>query len=124
MLLRNNEMFLFEIVFFIPNDRVKIDKAFSEIDVDGNGMISAEELSERASEILSERFGGTFEMGKNGKFPHKFGETSQQSRPAQAVAPAKRSAKSGRKSVRLTPSQVAIANKLGVPLEEYAKYVE
>ncbi|MEO2173214.1 MAG: hypothetical protein ABGY96_03870, partial [bacterium] len=58
------------------------------------------------------------------EFPHKFEETTPTSRPAQAVAPAKRSAKAGRKTVRLTPSQVAIANKLGVPLEEYAKYVE
>jgi hypothetical protein len=58
-------------------------------------------------------------------FPNKFDrEITQTNRPAQAVAPAKRSAKAGRKTVRLTPSQVAIANKLGVPLEEYAKYVE
>jgi len=58
------------------------------------------------------------------EFPHKFEETTPTSRPAQAVAPAKRSTKSGRKTVRLTPSQVTIAKKLGVPLEEYAKYVE
>jgi len=59
------------------------------------------------------------------EFPHKFNEEeTQTSQPAQTVAPAKRSAKPGRKTVRLTPSQVAIANKLGVPLEEYAKYVE
>jgi hypothetical protein len=60
------------------------------------------------------------------EFPHRFGggESGQQNRPVQAVAPAKRSAKTGRKSVRLTPSQVAIAKKLGVPLDEYAKYVE
>ena len=58
------------------------------------------------------------------EFPHKFDEAPQANRPAQAVAPAKRSAKAGRKTVRLTPSQVTIAKKLGVPLEEYAKYVE
>ena len=59
------------------------------------------------------------------EFPHKFdGMTTRTNRPVQAVASAKRSAKTGRKTVRLTPSQVAIANKLGVPLEEYAKYVE
>ena len=58
------------------------------------------------------------------EFPHKFDGTPQVNRPAQAVAPAKRSAKAGRKTVRLTPSQVTIAKKLGVPLEEYAKYVE
>ena len=57
------------------------------------------------------------------EFPQKFGTVSQKttSRPTQVVASASRSSKSGRKSVRLTPSQVAIANKLGVPLEEYAK---
>jgi len=58
------------------------------------------------------------------EFPHKFEGKTQANRPAQAVASAKRSAKSGRKTVRLTPSQVTIAKKLGVPLEEYAKYVE
>ena len=46
-------------------------------------------------------------------------------RPAQTVAGVSRSsAKSGRKKVRLTPTQVAIATKLGVPLDEYAKYVK
>jgi hypothetical protein len=47
-------------------------------------------------------------------------------RPAQTVAGVSRSSgkTSGRKKVRLTPTQVAIAKKLGVPLEEYAKYVK
>jgi len=43
-------------------------------------------------------------------------------RPQQAVASAVRSSNSGRKTVKLSPSEVAIANKLGVPLSEYAKY--
>ena len=57
------------------------------------------------------------------EFPHKFGsvDTNTTKKPTQVVASANRSSKPGRKSVRLTPSQVAIANKLGVPLEEYAK---
>jgi hypothetical protein len=60
------------------------------------------------------------------EFPHKFAKDSDtgentRSAPVQTVASAKRSTKTGRKTVRLTPSQVAIANKLGVPLEEYAK---
>ncbi|MEL0176668.1 MAG: hypothetical protein VW810_00025 [Pelagibacteraceae bacterium] len=57
------------------------------------------------------------------EFPHKFGKVEQQttSKPTQQVASANRSSKPGRKTVRLTPSQVAIAKKLGVPLEEYAK---
>ena len=56
-------------------------------------------------------------------FPHKFGntETKQTAKPVQSVASAQRSVKPGRKTVRLTSSQVAIAKKLGVPLEEYAK---
>ena len=59
-------------------------------------------------------------------FPQKFGTVSQKttSKPTQVVASASRSSKSGRKSVRLTPSQVAIANKLGVPLKEYAKQLK
>ena len=61
------------------------------------------------------------------EFPHKFGEAVQEEiRPAQTVASATRSPKRGRgkNTVRLTPSQVAIAKKLGVPLEEYAKHVK
>ena len=57
------------------------------------------------------------------EFPQKFAtnEVKETAKPVQTVASAKRSTKSGRKTVRLTPSQVAIAKKLGVPLEEYAK---
>ena len=57
------------------------------------------------------------------EFPHKFvtNETKETTKPVQTVASAKRSTKTGRRTVRLTPSQVAIAKKLGVPLEEYAK---
>ena len=63
------------------------------------------------------------------EFPHKFdkveGNTTERAKPVQNVASAKRSASTGRKNktVRLTPSQVAIAKRLGVPLEEYAKQV-
>jgi hypothetical protein len=59
-------------------------------------------------------------------FPHKFGntETKQTNRAVQSVASANRSVKPGRKTVRLTSSQVAIAKKLGVPLEEYAKQIK
>jgi len=59
-------------------------------------------------------------------FPHKFGntETKQTTKPVQSVASAQRSVKPGRKTVRLTSSQVAIAKKLGVPLEEYAKQIK
>ena len=57
------------------------------------------------------------------EFPHKLNGGSK--RPAQTVASVSRSSgRSSGKKVRLTPSQVAIAKKLGVPLEEYAKYVK
>jgi hypothetical protein len=64
-------------------------------------------------------------------FPHKFNSevvveqaasVPEGRRPQQAVASAVRSSNSGRKTVKLSPSDVAIANKLGVPLNEYAKY--
>ena len=59
-------------------------------------------------------------------FPHKFGtsENKQTAAPVQTVASANRSVKPGRKTVKLTSSQVAIAKKLGVPLEEYAKQLK
>ena len=57
-------------------------------------------------------------------FPHKFEDNKVS--PSQTVASANRAApgKARKGSVRLTPSQVAIAKKLGVPLQEYAKYVK
>ena len=62
------------------------------------------------------------------EFPHKFAKVEDNSieraKPAQTVASAKRPSQTGRKkTVKLTPSQVAIAKRLGVPLEEYAKQV-
>ena len=59
-------------------------------------------------------------------FPHKFGNSEQHrtTKPVQSVASANRSVKPGRKTVKLTSSQVAIAKKLGVPLEDYAKQLK
>jgi hypothetical protein len=62
-------------------------------------------------------------------FPTKFANkeetiTAETTKPTQIVASARRSVKPSRKTVRLTPSQVAIAKKLGVPLEEYAKQIK
>ena len=59
-------------------------------------------------------------------FPHKFAKTElkETTKPTQTVASATRSVKPGRNTVRLTSSQVAIAKKLGVPLEEYAKQLK
>ena len=60
------------------------------------------------------------------EFPHKFDtKETQTSKPTQNVASVKRSAvRQGKQTVRLTSSQVAIAKKLGVPLEEYAKQIK
>ena len=63
------------------------------------------------------------------EFPHKFDKvdntSTERAKPAQNVASAKRSAPQGRKkTVKLTPSQVAIAKRLGVPLEDYAKQLK
>ena len=60
------------------------------------------------------------------EFPHKFDKVQSQTtnKPTQVVASANRSSKPGRKTVRLTSSQVAIAKKLNVPLEEYAKQLK
>ena len=63
------------------------------------------------------------------EFPHKFKDDTTEvqastRQPVQTVASATRTTKTGRRTVKLTPSQVAIAKKLGVPLEEYAKHVK
>ena len=61
------------------------------------------------------------------EFPHKFQtakKSGERSQVASAASSASRSTKSGRRSVKLTPSQVAISKSLGVPLEEYAKFVK
>ena len=60
-------------------------------------------------------------------FPHKFGEQKKSSGPRVASAGAtasKTGSTKGRRTVKLTPSQIAIAKRLNVPLEEYAKYVK
>ena len=61
------------------------------------------------------------------EFPHKFQETKREAAPRVASAEAtasKSSSPKGRRTVKLTPSQIAIAKRLNVPLEEYAKYVK
>ena len=56
-------------------------------------------------------------------FPHKFDTSEKTTKTVQTVASVKRGVKPGRRTVKLTSSQVQIAKKLGVPLEEYAKQV-
>ena len=74
----------------------------------------------------SDEYYAEVDKGIRVDFPHKFGknEAKQSTAPVQTVASATRSVKPGRKTVRLTSSQVAIAKKLGVPLEEYAKQLK
>lgn len=87
-------------------------------------------------ELLQEGFDPTSDEYYNeinsyirSEFPHKFKQAQEEKKtetkqPVQTVASAVRKTKSGRRVVKLTPSQVAIAKRLNVPLEEYAKYVK
>ena len=75
----------------------------------------------------SDEYYDTLDRRMKEEFPHKFKEGSQSKRPAQTVASVNRSSGTGRSSgnkVRLTQRQVAMAKKLGVSLEQYAKYVK
>ena len=90
-------------------------------------LIEKEGVDPQSSEYYTE-----LDRRLRDEFPKKFAgeqssnQSSRQQRSAPAVAPASRSSgiNSARRTVRLSPSQVAIAKKLGVPLEEYAKYVK
>jgi hypothetical protein len=90
--------------------------------------IHKELIQKEGFDPQSEEYYDEIDRRMRGIFPQKFnGSTnSRGNRPVQTVAPANRStgATNARRTVRLTPSQVAIAKKLGVPLEEYAKYVK
>ena len=82
-------------------------------------------VEEEGFDTESSEYYDTLDKRLQEAFPHKFNGASTSSdsrRPQQAVASATRSSSSGRKTVRLSPSEVAIARKLGVPLDEYAKY--
>ncbi len=73
-------------------------------------------------EVESDEYYNEIDKRMRNNFPHKF-VVQEQRKPVQTVASAGRK-QQGRRTVRLTKSQVAIAKKLGVPLEEYAKYVK
>jgi hypothetical protein len=80
-------------------------------------------LVEEGFDTKSDEYYSEIDKRMRETFPHKF---EQVSTPTQTVAPATRSTQPAKRqgTVRLTPSQVAIAKKLGVPLSEYAKYVK
>ena len=81
-----------------------------------------EELVGSGIEVESDEYYNQIDKRMRDIFPHKF-VVEEQRKPVQTVASAGRK-QQGRRTVRLTKSQVAIAKKLGVPLEEYAKYVK
>ena len=80
-------------------------------------------LVEKGFDPTSDEYYSEIDKQMKENFPHKFG---QQVSPTQTVASANRGGPVNRRpgTVRLTPSQVAISKKLGVPLSEYAKYVK
>ena len=81
-------------------------------------------VEEEGYDPQSEDYYGELDRRIKLEFPHKFDNvTEQTTKPTQTVASATRNVKrgTGRKTVKLTSSQVAIAKKLNVPLEEYAK---
>ena len=81
-------------------------------------------VEEEGYDPQSEDYYGELDRRIKLEFPHKFGNVNEQTtKPTQSVASATRNVKrgTGRKTVKLTSSQVAIAKKLNVPLEEYAK---
>jgi hypothetical protein len=80
-----------------------------------------DELLNEGFDASSEEYYTEIDRRIRKEFPHKF---EDQSKPKQRVASATRTTATGRRTVKLTPSQVAIAKKLGVPLEEYAKHVK
>jgi hypothetical protein len=98
-------------------DRVMTTSAFAI----HQGLIEEEGFDPQSDEYYTE-----LDKRMRREFPHKF--QSQKSgggtQVASAGSSASRSTKPGRRTVKLTPSQVAIAKKLNVPLEEYAKYVK
>ena len=89
--------------------------------------IHQELVEEQGFDPNSDEYYSEVNRRMRGEFPHKFQSANKSgggSQVASAGNSASRSTKSGRRSVKLSHSAVAIAKKLGVPLEEYAKYVK
>jgi hypothetical protein len=82
-----------------------------------------QDLVEQGFDAESDEYYNEIDKVMKENFPHKFSQPQEQKKPVQTVASAQRN-QSGRRSVKLTKSQIVIAKKLGVPLEEYAKYVK
>ena len=89
--------------------------------------IHATLLEDEGFDASSDEYYSEIDRRLRSEFPNKFQgskKTSERSQVVSAASSASRSNKSGRRSVKLSPSQVAIARKLNVPLEEYAKFVK
>ena len=100
------------------NDRVMTTAAFA---------IHQQLVEEEGFDPMTDEYYSEIDTRIRSEFPHKFEsgrKPSGGSQVASATSSASRSNKQGRRSVKLSHSQVAIAKKLGVPLEEYAKYVK
>ena len=81
------------------------------------------DLVEQGFDAESDEYYDEIDKVMKDNFPHRFSQPQEQKKPVQTVASAQRN-QTGRRSVKLTKSQIVIAKKLGVPLEEYAKYVK
>ena len=81
------------------------------------------DLVEQGFDAESDEYYNEIDKVMKDNFPHRFSQPQEQKKPVQTVASAQRN-QTGRRSVKLTKSQIVIAKKLGVPLEEYAKYVK
>ena len=87
-----------------------------------SAMVIHQDLAEEGFDLNSQDYYNEISKRIRKEFPHKFEGSAK---PTQKVASAVRTnTASGRRTVKLTPSQVAIAKKLGVPLEEYTKHVK
>ena len=92
-------------------------------------MAHHEQLLQEGFDPTSDEYYSEIDSYIRDEFPHKFKKPDEEKKtetkqPVQTVASAVRKTKSGRRVVKLTPSQVAIAKRLNVPLEEYAKHVK
>jgi hypothetical protein len=83
-------------------------------------------VEEEGFDPQSDEYYNEIDRRMRSEFPNKFTEqkSSKKTQVASAASSASRTTKQGRRSVKLSPSQIAIAKKLNVPLEEYAKYVK
>jgi hypothetical protein len=83
-------------------------------------------IEEEGFDPTSDEYYNELDKRVRTEFPHKFKATARDSGPrvASAESTASKSSSKGRRTVKLSPSQIAIAKRLNVPLEEYAKYVK